>query len=318
VASPSESPGDDRGPSRILAIGVLIPAVPLLLASVGALLAFYLAPARFNALLNRLPGDDLIRSALIFAPATLVAVIVMAVLYANEAPRREAAEATRPSARRSGLRFRSRGVWARRSLWVSLPLLVLAAAAQAIEFVAPQRVERLLDLLPATGPLTWAFNASPLAALAAVGLGLMLGFAPGEVGPPATGERGWTTARIARLGAQLTLLPALGLLVLSGAGLAWVGASPDRLEWLTERLPAETLLRLVLAFAPAMFLGIVLLAGLYLTAPSGEERPVRQAPPVGRNLRSGLALGVLIAGLGFTVVIGTAVLAAAIFVVAAS
>jgi hypothetical protein len=102
-------------------VAVLIPAVPLLLISVAALAVFYTMPTRFNAWLSRLPGDDLLRTALIFAPATLVAIIVMAVLYANDAPRREAVEATRPSggargfgpgraagwpALRSGSRFR--------------------------------------------------------------------------------------------------------------------------------------------------------------------------------------------------------------------
>lgn len=318
MTSPSQPTGADRSPSRLIAIAVLVPAVPLLLVSVAALLGFYLAPTRFNAWLARLPGDELIRTALIFAPATLVAVVVMAVLYANEAPRREAAEATRPSPRRAGVRARSGGASARRSLWISVPLLVLAATAQAIQFVTPERVERLLDLLPATSLLTWAFDAWPLAALAAVGLGLILGFVPGEVGiATAAGERAWSTSRIARLGAQLTLLPAFGLLLLSGVGLVWIAVSPERLAWLTERLPAETLLRLGLAFAPAMFLGIVLLAALYLAGPAAEDHLPAKAALKGGSLRSGLALGVLVAGLGFTVVIGMAVLVAAIFVLAA-
>ncbi len=302
----------------MLAIAVLIPAVPMLLASVAGLIGFYLAPTRFNAWLARLPGDDLIRTALIFAPATLVAVVVMALLYAKEAPRREAAEATRPSGRRRGVRTRRGGTWARRSLGVSVPLLVLVATAQAIEFVTPERVERVLTLLPATDLLTRAFDAAPLIALAAVGLGLIFGFAPGEIGGEAGGgERAWSTQRVARLGARLILLPAIGLLILSAAGWVVISAAPDRITWLVERLPAETMLRLGLALGPALFLGVILLAGMYLTVPASGAISESPLPAADRNLRSGLALGVLVGGLGFTVVVGTAVLATVVFLLAA-
>lgn len=302
--------------SRVLAIAVLIPSVPMLLASVAGLLGFYLAPARFNAWLARLPGDDLIRTALIFAPATLVAVVVMAVLYAHDAPRREAVEATRPSVRRRGVRARSGGVWARRSLGFSVPFLVLVATAQAIDFVSPERVERVLALLPATRLLTWGFEAAPLIALAAVGLGLIFGFAPGEIGGEVgRDQRSWSTQRVARLGARLTLLPAIGLLILSAAGWVVISAAPDRISWLADRLPAETLLRLGFALGPAMFLGLILLAGLYLTVPTGGAIS-ESARPSAQGLRSGLALGVLVGGLGFTVVMGTAVLATVVFLLA--
>ncbi|HKY84900.1 MAG TPA: hypothetical protein VJ160_08760, partial [Anaerolineales bacterium] len=91
---PGDRPGpaDRWSPSRVLAMVVLLPSALLLLISVVALAAFYTQPTRFNALLARLPGDDLIRTALIFAPATLVAVVVMAVLYANDVPKQEVRE----------------------------------------------------------------------------------------------------------------------------------------------------------------------------------------------------------------------------------
>ena len=312
---------DGWSPSRILAVLVLLPSVPLLLISVVALAAFYSAPTRFNALLVRLPGDDLIRTALIFAPATLVAVVVMAVLYANDAPRREAAEGTRPSARRRGLRARRRGGLARSSLWITLPALMLVAAAHLLAFVAPGRVDQVLEALPATSLVTRLFNLSPIVALAAAGLGLIFGFVSGGEAPATEAGEGrvWTAPRIARLGALLTLVPALGLLLLSVTGLGLIIASPESLAWLAGKLPAATLLRLGLAFSPAMLLGLVLLALLYLTLPArGVEIPVVDTVATRRSgFRSGLALGVLVAGLGFTVLAGMAVLIAVVFVLAA-
>jgi hypothetical protein len=297
-------------------------------------------PTRFNAWLSRLPGDDLLRTALIFAPATLVAIIVMAVLYANDAPRREAVEATRPSRRREGIRTRARGRLARASLWITIPALMVVAAAHLVAFVAPERMESLLRALPATGPFTRLFEISPYVLLAAVGIGSLLGFAPGREPPEETGAaRVWTTARVARVGALLILMPSLALLLLTGAGLAWVSASSERLAWLADRLPAETLLRLGLMFSPAMLLGLVLLAGLYLSAPARGERAEAPRPEFGpvlkrreapesapaepgsagsesqtQRLRSGLALGVLVVGLGLTALAGMATLVAIVFV----
>jgi hypothetical protein len=121
--------------------------------------------------------------------------------------------------------------------------------------------------------------------------------------------------------------------------LVWVSVSVERLAWLAERLPAETLLRLGLMFSPAMLLGLVLLAGLYLAAPGRGEPPAVTTPAfdahprrataaprserpdrlqdgseTSQGLRSGLALGVLVVGLGFTSLVGMATLVAVVFV----
>jgi hypothetical protein len=112
----------------------------------------------------------------------------------------------------------------------------------------------------------------------------------------------------------------------------------ERLTWLAERLPAETLLRLGLMFSPAMLLGLVLLAGTLLVGPSAASRPIRpdrvwtcpateDAPEKApadlgtagsesraQRLRSGLALGVLVVGLGFTALAGMATLVAIVFI----
>ena len=76
----------NTGPTRLVATLVLIPTVPMLLASIAALALFYIAPVRFGNLINRLPGETFIRTALFFAPATLFAVVVLAALYALEKP----------------------------------------------------------------------------------------------------------------------------------------------------------------------------------------------------------------------------------------
>src|SRR3989304_3450252 len=70
--------------TRLLAGLVLVPAIPLLAFSVFALAVFYTAPERFGAWLARLPGDTYLRTALIFAPATLLAVVVLATLYLRD------------------------------------------------------------------------------------------------------------------------------------------------------------------------------------------------------------------------------------------
>ncbi|MEJ2571866.1 MAG: hypothetical protein P8Y98_15135 [Anaerolineales bacterium] len=68
------SPGgaNDAGRTpRLVATLVLVPSVPMLIVSIAALALFYLAPTRFGNLIDRLPGETFIRTALVFAPATL-------------------------------------------------------------------------------------------------------------------------------------------------------------------------------------------------------------------------------------------------------
>ena len=74
---------------------LLVPSVPLLLLSVAALGLFYVAPQRFGELLERLPGDQYLRSALAFAPAVLLAFVVLAILYALERPEPAEGEGSR-------------------------------------------------------------------------------------------------------------------------------------------------------------------------------------------------------------------------------
>ncbi len=60
---------------------LLVFAVPALLASSAALIAYRLRPERIGDLLARLPFDSLVRVLLILAPPTLFSVVILAVLF---------------------------------------------------------------------------------------------------------------------------------------------------------------------------------------------------------------------------------------------
>ena len=172
TTSPNLPPDDaDLRPARtrMLASLVLVPAVPLLLASVVALAAFYAAPHRFGAWLAKLPGDTYLRTALIFAPASLLAVVVMATLYLRDSSRDE----MRGAQVETGL---ARA--ARLSLLVSGPLLALTGMHRAALYLDAERVNRWLDALPGTTYLTQVLDLAPLGLGLAVGIGVLLGYSP--------------------------------------------------------------------------------------------------------------------------------------------
>jgi len=139
-----------RSASRAVALFVLVPAIPALLFSVLALAAFYLAPERFTALLERLPGTEFLRVALIFSPATLFGVVLLAVLYALE-PEAARAEAKTKAAPAGVPLVR---LVASIALAFGLPLLLLSSAAWVLAFVAPGRFALLSERLPGTALLT--------------------------------------------------------------------------------------------------------------------------------------------------------------------
>ncbi len=300
MSAPFGSPGPQGRRVRWLALLALVPAVPALLCSTAALALFYLAPGRFSALLARLPGEDLLRTALFFAPATLFAVVTLAVLYALEpagepaAPPRAAPLA--PSlARRLGLL----------ALGAGLPLLLLSATALALAFLVPGRFYPWLARLPAGDLLRRALPLAPFAALALTALGgaaLSLARAPGT----APGLR-LTPERLLRLAVALVLAAALSWLAAALGALALFRLAPGTFERLATRLPAETLLRLGLLFAPTALLAVVLLAALYLAA--GWAGQAHQGSPAERWAgRAAVALAV--AGLTLVAVAALALLAA--------
>jgi hypothetical protein len=302
--TPSERDGGPS-PSRRLAGLVLIPAVPLLGLSILALAAFYTAPERFGVWLARLPGDTYLRTALIFAPASLLAVVLLATLYLRESSGDEAAGAQVGTGLARAARL---------SLAVSGPLLLLVGVVRAAAFLDAERVAGWLEAMPATGYLTRALELGPLILGLAVGVGILVGVASREGTPlPAEARHGRaprSRARLGRLASELVLVLATPALALSLVGLGLQIFMPGRLARWLEPLPGDAYIRLLLTLAPAGLLAVLLIAVLYLLGPldPGRTQPVPRLE--GRRLRlpeawrSDAAMVVLLTGLVVAVAAG--------------
>jgi hypothetical protein len=296
--------------TRIIAIAVLVPTVPLLIGSVGALLLFYLSPERFGRFLERLPGDDVIRSALVFAPATLFAVVVLAVLYALERPLAAPAMAA--------IRKRPGWAWADWGVVLGLPLLLVSAAVWVARFIAPGRFAGLLDPLPGTAFLQRIVTFAPPLLFSGVLFASIASMAGRSRG--AAGERqGQVPARVqwervssgaGRMAAGIILIPALPLLLFSLGGLGLYLASPELLETIVEKLSQATVIRLALIFTPAVTLALVLMAGLYLFVPGPRATTGDQMPKGYESARQIIASVILLSGIGATALIGLGMLGA--------
>jgi hypothetical protein len=255
--------------SRGIALFVLVPAVPLMVLSLLALAAFYLQPDRFTALLERLPGTEFLRVALIFAPATLFGVVLLAALYALEpaAPRREG-QARSPRAGMSIGRLA-----ASVALAVSLPLLLLTAGGWVLSFVAPGRYALLTDRLPATTLLRAALPYLPFVFLA-ISIAAVLVLASGA------GRRPLHLPDVTRWSVRLILVAALPLLALTIGGLILFYAQPEWGTRLVDKLGVTAFVKLVLVFGPAVLIALVVLASLYLARPRLPAiLPAADAPP---------------------------------------
>ncbi|MEA1977312.1 MAG: hypothetical protein U9N80_05385 [Chloroflexota bacterium] len=310
--------------TRVVAALVLFPAVPMLLLSIATLALFYLAPGRFGSLIARLPGESFIRTALVFAPATLFAIVVLAVLYAVEKPRAEIE--TQPV--KIQPRKRSRPVV--RMAWilmliVALPAFMFSLSVWALSFVSPSRFDRLIEPFPgetylraATPFLPWVFFAL---ALIAVLLLFSLGSGKEDV------ERDKIEDAEARLahGAQqprrlidyavsVVLFTAIPALLGSLAALAFFYVQPERFARVISRLPLESLVRAGLLFVPPTSFIVVVLAAIFLLRPRFtattrahgvvDDGIVEKSP-----LRSTLAIWVLSAGLSISAALGLGLLA---------
>lgn len=298
----------EGAPARWPAIAVLVPTLPMLLGSMALLLIFYLAPTRFNALIERLPGDDLIRTILIFAPVTLFAVVVLALLYALEQPVRASGALTESSRAPSITRGLDRRKLAWLAIGIATPLLVLGVATALFNVIAPERMAAWLRPLP--GDSLWRpwlrfAPIPPLLVIFPAGLYLLA--------RSNWRERFADPLQPARLGSLLTLLAALPLLMLSVAALAVFVVSPGRFMGLIDRLSIETLLKTALVFAPVILLSVVLLAVLYLVSSwtgvrgeSAEPQPPTTAAAADRRARA--AVWILSVGLS-----GTGVIVLALF-----
>jgi hypothetical protein len=283
--------------TRLIATLVLFPTIPMLLMSVAALALFYLAPVRFGDLIAQLPGETFIRTALVFAPATLFAIVTLAVLYAVEKPREveAAAEAERVAPRRWSARWVARAV-----LVPALPALVVSTGLWALSFVAPGRFDRLLEPLPGDSYLRPLIPFGPplLVVIVVIALFFAVLYDPDRA-------RGARAPRVASLGVGFVLVTAVPTLLISLAALGAYRFAPEQFAGLFERLSDGTFIRLVLVFAPAMLFALVVIAVLYLW---GEK--VRSAI---ESRRSTIALSVMGVGLFLTSVFGMALLGVIVF-----
>lgn len=305
--------------TRVVALLVLIPGIPLLLVSVATLVLFYLAPDRLGRVLARLPGQEVIQTALFFAPVTLFAVVILAVLYARDRPAMPPAAAPRAPAPMRAT------AWV---LLITVPPLLAAGTAWAARFIAPGRFGAFLDPLPGTTYLHWAVSTAPPVLLAVVLITLVVHIA-GRVRASAQTEdaRGrlrapWSglSTALAKLAAGLVLLPALPLLLLSVAGLVLYHLQPELLTALADKLSRATVLRLGVLIVPVALLALIFLAGLTLvsvprgaSAPSVSEPPVQAQDARGREERQFVAVGVLVGGLMATIVVALGLVGAVVW-----
>jgi hypothetical protein len=207
---------------------LLVPSVPLLLLSVAALGLFYVAPQRFGELLARLPGDQYLRSALAFAPAALLAFVILAVLYALERPEPEAEAGTLPA---GGEPAAAEPAGA-------------ATPTAAIEFTRPAA-----PALPHPAA-TWkqAAQASAPTVLPK----------PSKGAAPAVAARPRPAFRIS----TLLVLLATPAFLLSAVAALLAFIAPDRFWDVLSPLPGQRYLRLAVPLAPVALFGILVVAGL--------------------------------------------------------
>jgi hypothetical protein len=197
-----------------------------------------------------------------------------------------------------------------------------------------ERVDAWIEALPGTKYMIQAIDLAPLALILAVGVGVLLGFAPvervGEASAVPEPRRRWSRSQLGRTAARLVLTAATPALALSLLGLFVQIVAPARLARLLEPLPGDAYVRLLLTLAPLALLAVFLLSLLYLLGPldPGRTQPVRTAaggpssfpsrPRFDRlpapAVRSDLAIIVLVVGLvvaaaaGALLVVGVLVL----------
>jgi len=317
----------DRRPERRLASGqaagrhytrwaaaaVLVPTVPMLLLSVAALAVFYAAPTRFGRLLAQLPGEEIIRSMLVFAPATLLGIVILAALYALERP--DSSIHTQPvevKEQPKTMRLSVGAVWL---LPPAVLLFIASIAARLLAFVSPSRWQALLAPLPGDRYLAPLFEAAPWALLVLLAVLAVVAWRSWD----AQSARPPDKRQAARIGAVATLIAALPMLGLSLTALAVFATSPERFAKLLARLTQEAFIRLGLIFTPAALLSLVLLALLVLFFSAVGRGMDRSSAESGEGLRAPwrqtLAVWVLTVGLALSAIVGLGLGGVAIYLV---
>ena len=321
--TPIRGPRKDAGTSagwpysRVLAALVLVPAVPMLLLSIGTLLLFYLAPVRFGDLLARLPGESFIRTALVFAPATLFAIVVLALLYAVEKPV-EAGREQSPKLEEQSIPKRLPG-WhgvARLTLAVAAPLWLFSLGLWSLSFISPGRFDRLLAPLPGDSYLR------PLVPIAPWVLFVIVlataGFAFSREKPEKGLAQARSPERMLRPAIASVLISSLPALLASLAALGFYWLRPESFARVLERLPFDALVRAGLVFVPPTTFVVVVLASMYLMGtrvPGAVEGRVPPARGASTSVRSNLGLFVLTAGLSLSAALGLGLLGSLIYII---
>jgi hypothetical protein len=314
----------DRWPrTRFVATLVLIPSVPLLLLSVAALALFYISPDRFGDLISRLPGETFIRMALIFAPATLFAVVVLALLYAFERPTARVAPSEPHRVEDVPTTLgKEDGAWsptrwlARLSLAPAVLALLASTGLWALSFISPTRFDRLLNPLPGDRFLRPLVPWAPIGFFIVVLLGIFFAFDVRSF------THGVTRAsRPVGLAVAIVLVSAAPILSFTLAALGLYFLSPTRFAQVLARLPYEEFIRLVVTFTPAALFALVLLAILYLQkqriglTQSITENTTHQMGIRFKVLRSTIAVWVLVGGLILTAAVGLGLLCVVIYII---
>ena len=307
--------------SKLVATVVLVPAVPMLLLSIASLGLFYLAPVRFGSIISRLPGESIIRTALVFAPATLFAIVVLAVLYAVEQPiEAQLRTQPRPGWRPIGDLLKRTGQWL---LGPAALASISSLGLWALSFVSPGRYDRLLAPLP--GDSYWK-PLVPMAPWLLFPITLVLAylaFSAGTTGEMASMKDGARRRRRSLLDTAVSTLLAFALPSLLASSVAFVAyrLRPERVGELLERLPFDSLVRLILLIAPPTLLSLVILAVLFLFGSKRERVVERQLEQVDKEIRdartwrASLATGVLVVGLSLSAFLGFGALGALLYII---
>jgi hypothetical protein len=312
--------------ARAVAAVVLVPAVPMLFMSVAVLALFYAAPTRFGGLLARLPGESFIRSALVFAPVTLFAVVVLAFLYVIDRPAKEATVVVKPQPVKGAGGVAWERLVGGGVLLMAVPALLLSVALWALSFISPGRFERLLEPLPGDAYLQELVPYIPFLLFAVVVVAAIMTFSSGprpEAGQVVSGANRWKRGapRLADLAVVALLISTIPMFLASLAGFGLYHYAPERFERLLLKLPFDEFVRLGLAFAPVVLFAVVVLAAIYLVKPTVAMQPERTTPVERRprmassSTRSLLAVWLLIGGLALSAVMGLGLTGAAMYLV---
>jgi hypothetical protein len=248
----------------------------MLLISGSALALFYASPERFSNFLARLPGEAAIRTVMIFAPASLVAIIVLALLYAVDPGTKEITR-PQPSVRlspkpapidRSTKEKRvNTGFWI---LALSIPSFLFIVSMRSAGFLSPERFSNVLGRIPGGSLIELIIGPGFLILLLLALLGALL-FSGGREQVEA-GERRFVhkvrdwigNIGPERLAVGTVLLFSIPMLVISLLALSSFFLRPTRVLGLLTQLPKEVILRLGLLFAPSSLFIVVVLAVLFL------------------------------------------------------